>query len=67
MEITIKIHSNLTSKINKVNKKMNNFNINNILTIYIINGKSLINIGYKNANRKENLCFLIRISRIFNT
>ena len=57
MEITIKIHSNLTSKITKVNKKMNNFYPNNMLTIYKINNKSLINIGYKNANRKENLCF----------
>ena len=46
---------------------MNNFYPNNILTIYKINTKSLINIGYKSANRKEKLCFLIRISGIFNT
>ena len=44
VEITIKIHSNLTSKIIKVNKKMNNFKPNNILTIYKIYNKSLINI-----------------------
>ena len=45
---------------------MNNFKPNNMLTIFKINNKSLINIGYKNANRKK-LCFLIRIFRIFNT
>ena len=57
VEITIKIHSNLTSKIIKVNKKMNNFKPNNILTIYKIYNKSLINIWYKNANRKKNYAF----------
>ena len=36
---------------------MNNFNPNNMLTIYKINNKSLINIGYKIANRKKNYVF----------
>ena len=37
---------------------MNNFNPNNMLTIYKISNKSLINIEYKIANREKKIMFL---------